>query len=939
MKIYAINADYQARNTYGNYKIKPNIINNSFNNIAKISFKGGNKNQVIMYVAETKPYFQAGGVATVMEDLRALRVSDTDPEITNDFKKSHDFFKQPNKAIVDPFYNGQIIYDTKKGIAQSVEVPRIPKGLPADSPLKKYEGKYFMTNVQTFQKYLNAEEFFKNEDIIKADGKRNLNINGNIWILEDVTGPEKKMMDFGGLGESEIKLFQVFRDDKGTLKPTHDFKIFTDVTASWPKPYSGGGYSTVPGELSQTWKGDGDAKAAKAFVEFIPRITEIIKKGGVDFDPATVMLNDSQAGYVSEYMARKAATGDEFWKGKKPTFVGHNLGDGYIQKTSYQNMFVDIADKDLRNAIYHDPEYAKAAKEGGDAVENYFKALIPKEMKDAQEGVSPFRNTLYYAEHGYIPTVSTVSELYKEMLSTNPDFAPGTYEYLKRLAEKEQFVGILNAFENVAMDPTQPGIPGYYNKYTFPNIDEVGGLKGKIIPALETFDAEKIKPENLDAEYIRSVKRKNKIAVLERFDKKTLEALEKLKDVKGHEKDFNTVVAGLWDKNATVYGHISEDIINEAKKEGSRVKMLASWGRVDAQKALDSTMKSFIEYVKKNGDKDPYSVLFVGGPTADETQKCIDIIKQYEHDPKVSGRIVFIDSFLPNKPFASAADFTVFPSRFAPCELTDLESMKLFASPIVTNCQGLAQKNFDETFTGEADKVTGYKTKHEYFISIEEIKKNLSEDDVKKLEKDFEKFKKSITEPYRLSHGGAQMTDEKFWDIVHNDGGINYDFNFKVLRPYRDKIIENELLGCYERALIEDYGKAVQDKMYINHRRILTDWEHNNLLKPDGIVSAEKYRKYHFQRDGKPVAEQDTLLAKLRNNCKEAINRAKKAGYNEGNSLSFGRKIINALKSKTGIATIAGVAIGATAFVGYKSGWFSPEFDKKKKNGHLSCIG
>ncbi len=925
MKINAVDVNNSALQKFS-YRLKVKESADS-SKLQMISFKAGNKNQAILFVAETKPYFQAGGVATVMEDLRGLRVAENDPVITQDFKRTHDFYAQKNKAIVDSFYNGQVIYDTKTGLPKEVIVPKIPAGLPDESPFKKYEGKYFMTNNQDFTKYKDAKEFFE-----KEGGQA---LNKNIWILEDVTGP-KKMLDFGGLGESEIKLFQVYREDGGKLKPTHDFKIFTDVMASWSKPYAGGGYSTVPGALSQTWIGDGDAKAAKAFVEFLPRITEVMSQDGHVFDPATIMLNDSQAAYAAEYMAEKSATGNEFWQGKKPTLVGHNLGDGYIQKTSYMNMFVNIADKELRNYIYHDPEYAKAAKEGPESVNRYFEALIPKEMKDLQNGVSPFKNALYYAEHGYLPTISTVSELYAEKLAVDPEFAAGTQYYLKRLADKGRFIGILNAFENVDMDPTTGGVGGYYKEYTFPA--EAKSVEGLKIKPLLMYDAAMIREGEEDVKYIRDIKRQNKANLLERFDKDVLQTLKDLKNVKGHETDFNTVIAGLPKKEAKVYGYIRKDIIEEAKKPDSRVKMLAGWGRSDAQKALDSSLNGFVKYIKEHGKEDPFSVMFVGGPTADETKKCIGIIEKYKNDPDVAGRIVFIDSFLPAKPFASAADFTVFPSRFAPCELTDLESMKVFASPIVTNCQGLAQKNFDSNFDGELEKATGYKTKHEYFMSLDEIKKNLSDTEKQKLDNALKSFKKEINNPYRLSHGGVDMPDAEITKKILTDGGLNYRYNFEILRPFRDGIIENELKDCFYRALIKDNGQEVQDNMIRNHIKMKTDWERNGKLKKDGLSSADKYRKYHFQAEGKAVKKEETLLEKLRVNCAEAVKRAKKEMGRKGSGVSLGSKLTAFFHSKGGKWTLAGTGLAAILGLGTAvklNGWFSYKDEEK---AHVSAI-
>lgn len=930
MKVGAISVGY----SLGNAKLGINSKNHSanlvtsHNGITSISFKGGNVCQVIMYGVEVPPYNKSGGVATVMQDFRALRISDKDPLVTDEMKNKIEFYLQSNKAVADPFYNGFITYDSN-GIIKSVEVPRIPKDLPADSPFKKYEGRYFQTTNNNFHKYETVEEFFKKENLSVANIK-DKGIKGNVFILEDVTGGDVKL-DFGGLGESDIKLFRVQLEHDGNLRSINDFKIFTDLTASLKSPYEKGGYSTVPGKLSQTWKGVADAKAAKAFTEFLPKIENITA-----IDPATIILNDSQAGYVSEFMAQKVVNGDEFWKDKKAVFIGHNLGDGYVQRTSYMNMFMNIADKELRNAVYNDEGFTEAAKEGGEAVEKYFKKLLPEEFLDGQSQVSPFRNTLYWADKGLVSKIIPVSEMYAESLASDPEFAPGIYNYAKNLAERGIFEGIVNAFENVEFDPSSnAGVPGYYKK-TY-EID-VQGKKVKIEP-LKAFEADKIKEGNVDTNYVREIKRQNKVRVLQRFDSEFLKSLSKLRDVQGHEKDYNEVILGLSNKEAQVYGHIRKDIIQEAQKSNSKVRMLAAWGRSDAQKAMDSVLRSYIDYLKQYGKQDKYSVLFVGGPHADESDKCINLLKQYEKDPDIAGRVVFIDGFLPNKPFASAADFTIFPSRFAPCELTDLESTKMFASPIVTNIQGLAQKNFDASFEGEAEKVTGYKTKHAYTMHLDEIKNNLNADDSEALDKAIKKFRNNIREGI---HGKA-VTEEMIDEMILTDGGLNYKYNFEVLRPFRDKIIENDLTQCYKRALMEDNGKPVQDKMLQNLRIMKTDWENNGFLKKDGISSAEKYRRA-FRTAPSVIKEEDTLLYKLRTNCKDIIDNYRKNAGRE----SSGSKISAFFKSKGGKWTLAGVGIAALGGIGYygkEKGWYDTiptkqqEFKHKEpEEKHLSLI-
>lgn len=904
MKVTAVNQSYYAtsirklRQTTSPITQEP-ITTSAPPAISFITFRAGNKNQAIMLGVEVPPYNKSGGVATVMQDFRALRISETDPEVTNTMKNSFDFYKQNNKAFVDPVYNGFISYG-EDGFIKSVEVPKVPQGLPSDHPLKKYEGRYFQTTSDKFRKYNTIEDFFKNEklEVANINGK---GVKGNIFILDQVG--EKRTLDFGGLGESETKLFRVNLEVGGTLHKTNDFKVFTDLTASLATPYEQGGYSTVPGKVNQTWKGVADAKAMKAIVEYMPDICEEVGKDGVKFDPATVVLNDSQTGYATEFIGQKAAKGQEFWKGKKAVFIGHNLGDGYVQRTSYMNMFMNIADKDLRNAVYHDKEFTTAAKEGGEAVEKYFKKLLPKECIDLQGQVSPFKNTVYWAQKGLVSKIVTVSEMYAEAIAKDPEFAPSIHKYAKELQEQGVFEGNLNAFENVEFDPTsKAGVPGYYGKT---HEITVAGKKVKLEP-MSVFDADKIKVGAVDTKHVREIKRQNKFKVLQRFDKDFLNALQKEKP-----ESFNEIILGLGNKEAEVHGFIRKDIIAEAAKANSKVKMLSGWGRIDAQKAMDSAMRSFIDYIKAN-PSDKHSVLFIGGPNNSESEKCINIIKQYANDKDVAGRIVFIDGFLPNKPFAAASDFTVFPSRFAPCELTDLESTKMFASPIVTDIQGLGQKNFDATFAGEAEKVTGYKTKHNYAIHLDELKKQLNEAENKALDKDVKKFRDGIKKGIR----GKEVTDAMIDEMILKDGTLNWQYNFEVLRPYRDKLVEKELSGLYKRALIEDAGKPVQDKMLQNLRKMQTEWENNGALKQDGISSAQKYRNA-FRTDPKVIKEEDTLLYKLRQNCKKILDNYKKNGG--GDNVSFGGKVKQFFSSQKGKwATVAIATIAALSGIGYQ---------------------
>ena len=903
-----------------------------------INFKGGNKGQIFGLYPEIGPFWQAGGVATRAKDDASLRISETDRIFDKPYTESAEFLNQPNKVAAFPMYNCQRVYNTKNGLQVGIKVPEIPYTLPTNSPFKKFEGKLFFTNNANFQKYLDPEEFFAKEP--------KLALNKNIFIVEDVTGNADTTLDFGTLEPTEKRLYRYMHYDKATdsLKPTHYFPIFADQTASMSAPYKGGGYSTSPSKLRDTWKGDPYDQWRRAAYEFLEsgRFNEIKKADGINYDPATIVINDCHTANFIEDLAKDYVAGKEFAKGKKCVLELHNGADGYTQRTSYQNMFINLADKKMRANVMNDPELAEALKRGGDEVNKYFAKLIPEEIKDAQGSVSPYVNTIYYAEKGYVPRIATVSEPYADILANNENFAPGTYERVKALYKKGIFTGYVNPLGD-DMDPYK--IPDMYGYKQDLELGE--GIKTK---AFTAFDKTKVNKENIDINHIREIKRLNKINLFERLQKDTLTKLKKLKEVEGHERDYNVAITGKAANNVEVYGYIDEKYLNEVKKPNGDIKLIVSWGRMDTQKGLDTVLESFEKYVTEH-EKNADSVLILGGPMTkgeQETDKMLKIMDRVTKNNKLKGRVALLGGFAPNKPLAMAADFAMFPSRFAPCELTDLESTKVFCTPIVTNCQGLAQKNFDETFEGEAEKVTGYKARHEYELEYDELKELLSGEDLEELERSNRKFKSEIAEPYRISHGGKILSDEEIMKKINESTELNYNYRYKLgvngLREHRDKVIVNELAGCLKRALIDDRNKEIQTKMAKNQINLDTSWEGNGALSRTGKSSAELFREGLFKPDAQDINEEDTIVAKIRatKGYQDVLKRLRERNKIIRRS-RIGGKIkdwSHSTKGKWLFGSICGAAVlSAIGYAGYKIGWLNPAFADKKEVGRLSKIG
>lgn len=132
----------------------------------------------------------------------------------------------------------------------------------------------------------------------------------------------------------------------------------------------------------------------------------------------------------------------------------------------------------------------------------------------------------------------------------------------------------------------------------------------------------------------------------------------------------------------------------------------------------------------KEAERDDKAVLIVGAEFVKDSDETPIVKKQIEEaNRKFAGRFVYLDSFAPANPLSIIGDIALFPSRFAPCELTDLESMKYGACPVVTNIQGLKQKNFDPELDAALfnnpefkDQIqqTSYRTVHNYNLATPE---------------------------------------------------------------------------------------------------------------------------------------------------------------------------------------------------------------------------
>ena len=296
-----------------------------------ITFKSGNPRHIFNQISELAMFgLGGGGVGTVGNDI-FFNVDDFDRMVENIplYNQDVQYVKE-----VDPV-TGKII-----GVKQDgVKIRQLPKNLPADHPLKAYEGCHYITPVN----------IPKDADIVEVLRKE----SRKVYIVDEISSSK---MAWGLEKDVPISIYKARKDDKFTeflrksqgwtdeqIKKIDVTFTFVDSTSSMPKPYADGSYATATGDklsrdISMGWQGKPYAKESKATVELMPFLKE--KMGG--FDPKFVVCHDGQAMPLTHFMAEKNASGVPYWLDKTVTSIGHNLNDGYMYNMTIKDMIVTL---------------------------------------------------------------------------------------------------------------------------------------------------------------------------------------------------------------------------------------------------------------------------------------------------------------------------------------------------------------------------------------------------------------------------------------------------------------------------------------------------------------------------------------------------------------------------------------------------------------------
>lgn len=818
MKINAVGVDYsvlRAKNRNVKEAEAPKDIAGVPKGMSMISFKSGNPRHIAHMVAEEPLFgFNGGGVGTVVNDYNYLDNKDVDKIV---------------KFI--PLYNQQVDYkkdiDPKTGkvrhpIGQGVKVRYIPDNLPANHPFKGKEGTPFVT----------AQSIDNATDLVKFLEEK----KGNVFLLEEV---KSSKMNWGMEENVPIKMFRAQKDEnlikamdakkisKETQNKLEFVFTYVDSTASMAKQYADDSYASASGDalakkFSSGWQGQPYPKEARATVELMPALKE-----KYNIDPKYILCSDGQTMFTMHYAAQKNAAGDAYWMDKFLGGVGHNMNAGYDQPMGARQAIVNLgATKEDLTKLLNSKEYIEAVKLGRE--EDFLRETVLKNFVRPKSGMNAFNVAIHYAKTGYSPMLTTVSEGYHDSLITN-DLVSAMYNDLVELDKLGRFKGLTNPLMDPNVSPFSEGIlqPGYKSDVKLKLKD------GSVVTVnkFQVFDKNKA-----DLKTVRDVKRQNKINLLERFSQKFVDSVlldETGKEISKPNQGRMHILAGKSDRNLKIYGNIADEYLAKLKK-GEDVKLIVSWGRGDFQKSMDTVIDTFEKYA----EKDPNAILIFGGDMKYEPET-VEKFELAASKPKLKGRMIMTDGWTPGKDWAMAGDAALLPSRFAPCELTDLEAKKALCTPITPNVQGMAQKNFDPDIAADAKLMDAYKGKHEYFMSEETALKAANEDAKTAFNKIKDKLVSDITKKYK-----GQINEDIPAELLKETLEADEEYK-KALRKLRDSVISDEMAECLERALIRDRNSKNAETILANQIKADTTWFGNAWLSATGKSSGQLYFDYH----------------------------------------------------------------------------------------------
>lgn len=733
---------------------------------AMITFGGNNRDQQIVITAEMKPYASVGGVSTVVDDYKAMfNEGDANQKVM-----IMPYYNGHRELLVQKDENGKEIQTAKWN--GEVKVNQFPQGTK-DAKGNDISNKFYYTNAEIASTSM--------EKMIK---------NNQYKILEEVAKDEIEMgdkkYDIGLYRVEGTNHYMVYSLPTARMRKAYETKIggYSSQQHDIPDVFEADDYAVfckaavklLP-NIKEYYK-NGDKSKPVGFDPY----AILCNDGQTAYVPHYVaMENSNDNPYYKtmnmNYVVHNAGRGYIGETSLKKMAVNLGLTKEEMEKIKNSQDYIDARKLDEEQ---HTEEHEKKFWR-----EQIFGDENAKNVSDDEGIANALSVAISYTNNGTISQMYTVAEAYADSFKNETNAIPHLQQSFAKLGDK--FIGNLNGLDNLGnLDPTKrvPFQEGYaYNvyKYLASNKDEYYTAKevaqrltdeakakakseGKdeksvkeITPEeveattpkdyqltahkFEVFDSS-VKNMKTDADYdaFKTVQARNRLNLFKRFidfgdpdkypdngrDRLVTGIINRAPDMIG-KLDLAKMTGMSEDtfKDKSFDDLVKDDNIIQKMKD---LHVTVSWGRGDLQKGIDNVIAGWM----KEAERDDKAVLVVGAGFVDNPEETEYVKKQIdEANKKFEGRVVYLNSFAPASPLSIIADIALLPSRFAPCELTDLEAMKYGACPVVSNIQGLKQKNFDpeididlfarneKDFGGQIQQ-TSYRTVHNYNLATHE---------------------------------------------------------------------------------------------------------------------------------------------------------------------------------------------------------------------------
>ena len=852
-------------------------------NTIGISFMGNKKNpKQVLHIAPEGVVCGSGGVRTVINDwIKTFPAYNTEVQ--------HNF--------VIPYYNGDIV----NGQVQVIN----------------YNGKHYFLNsdkdISEIGELTPANKAYELKEVaskkmLVPDGNPNGNYQREKTIrLFELQDPENKIIPYKG--PNKPKFYMLFTELTGAMRQQYGFSYKDGAMYGAYCEFARGVVDIMP-ELTEATGGeekgfnpkhvlihDYHSSAAMKFIEDA-------KKSGKDNDyykdiKLSYIFHNAGAAYQGKDIApyelfKSIATVEEFQEALKSE-------EYYEILNGNQEGLQGRLDEFFKNRL----SSIRELKNENTYVDSVNPSLIPTRM--ALEGKA---------------TVATVSGEYAREIADPrlEEMSPGLTYDLKKLAGQGRLLGVLNgsAKPNVVINqPTYTADDKAVYFYKNEAGEKVDIPSVKIAPA--DFSAENpqkaiLEKNRAKLEFMRRIYLSQKSTSSKIYEKT-------IKDGSIKEVGKESLVTGQTTRKATITGNIGENDIKilqarfdayEANPENPPFmpSLFTSWGRGDFQKGIDEILmaiksnatkdaiglskedaknqeeikklyldayrqkelgkdKEYKEALNKavNREKElgiipkPLFAICAGlDGDSDDIKRIRKLIEELSTMPELKGQFAYIDGFGPNDVLGTAADWCIFPSRFAPCELTPIEAHNKGAATIVTNTGGLVQS----TLTEEDGKsiVSGLRTENGFFkINHNDLLER--EDEIgAAFRKEWAKYEKAVNtkiESERKKHErlGLPIQEKNKLELMQAEKGFS-----DMITKYRDKVLAKEIGECVEEAIKIDHDyystgnkDAKKCQMVSGMLAQKTGWGDNDDLtgmgkSAFGIYSEKFFDNYEDKEEG-----------------------------------------------------------------------------------------